>query len=45
VEVTGVDIAIIKEAMGHETELQTVTYLDEINESVLTEEVERALLY
>jgi len=39
-----VDIAIIKEAMGHETELQTVTYLDEINESVVTEEVERALL-
>ena len=39
-----VDIAIIKEAMGHETELQTATYLDEINESIVTEEVEKALL-
>ena len=38
-----VDISIIKEAMGHETELQTVTYLEEINDDIVSQEVERAL--
>lgn len=39
-----VDITIIKEAMGHETELQTITYLEEIDDSTVTREIERALV-
>lgn len=39
-----VDISIIKEAMGHETELQTEVYLEEIDDSIITEEIEKALL-
>jgi integrase len=38
-----VDVAIIKEAMGHETELQTATYLDEISDDIIADEIERAL--
>lgn len=38
-----VDIAIIKEAMGHESEHQTNTYLEEIDDSVVAKSIEDAL--
>ena len=38
-----VDIAIIKEAMGHETEIQTNTYLEEIDDSIVAKSIEDAL--
>jgi integrase/recombinase XerD len=38
-----VDVAIIKEALGHETELQTATYLDEIDDSIVAKKIEEAL--
>ena len=39
-----VDVAIIKEALGHETELQTATYLDEIDDSIVAKKIEEARL-
>ena len=38
-----VDMSIIQEAMGHETQLQTMTYLDEIDDSVIAKSIEDAL--
>jgi integrase len=38
-----VDISIIKEAMGHETELQTNTYLEELDDSIISQSIEEAL--
>lgn len=38
-----VDIKIIQEALGHETELQTTTYLEEIDDSLVAESIENAL--
>jgi site-specific recombinase XerC len=38
-----VDLNIIQEAMGHETQLQTMTYLEEIDDSVVAKHIEEAL--
>lgn len=38
-----VDLNIIQEAMGHETQLQTMTYLEEIDDSVIAKQIEEAL--
>lgn len=38
-----VGIRIIQEALGHETQLQTQTYLDDIDDSIVTEAINRAL--
>ncbi|HVX01147.1 MAG TPA: tyrosine-type recombinase/integrase [Candidatus Babeliaceae bacterium] len=38
-----VSIAIIKEALGHELEKQTIVYLDELDDQPVADEVERAL--
>lgn len=38
-----VDIAVIQEAMGHETELQTMTYLEEIDDEIVANTIEEAL--
>ncbi|HRO45863.1 tyrosine-type recombinase/integrase [Agriterribacter sp.] len=38
-----VDISIIKEAMGHETEFQTNTYLEEIDDSLVAQAIKNAL--
>ncbi|HMR90953.1 MAG TPA: tyrosine-type recombinase/integrase [Chitinophagaceae bacterium] len=38
-----VDIAIIKEAMGHETEMQTNAYLEEIDDTLIASSIEEAL--
>ena len=34
---------IIQETMGHETQIQTMTYLDEIDDSVIAKSIEDAL--
>jgi site-specific recombinase XerD len=39
-----VDIKIIQEAMGHETEKQTRTYLDDIEDSIITNAINSALI-
>ena len=39
----GVDISIIQEALGHETEAQTRVYLDEIDDSPIAEAINNAL--
>ncbi|HTF30033.1 MAG TPA: site-specific integrase [Flavitalea sp.] len=39
-----VGIRIIQEALGHETQLQTQTYLDDIDDSIVTEAINNALL-
>lgn len=38
-----VDLNIIQEAMGHETQLQTMTYLEEIDDSLIAKKIEDAL--
>lgn len=38
-----VDISIIQEALGHETELQTTTYLEDIDDSIIALSIENAL--
>jgi len=38
-----VDISIIKEAMGHETEGQTNVYLEDIDDSIVSQSIEDAL--
>lgn len=38
-----VDISIIKEAMGHETEFQTNTYLEDIDDSIVATAINEAL--
>lgn len=38
-----VDLNIIQEAMGHETQLQTMTYLEEIDDTVIAKSIEEAL--
>jgi len=38
-----VDIGLIQEAMGHETESQTMIYLEEYDDSILAESIEAAL--
>lgn len=38
-----VAVGIIQEALGHETELQTATYLDEIDDSIVASSIEDAL--
>lgn len=40
----GVDMRIIQEALGHETQLQTRTYLDDIEDSIITEAINGALI-
>ncbi len=40
----GVDISIIKEALGHEIEQQTNVYLDDLDDKPVADEVNRALL-
>jgi integrase len=37
------DIALIKEALGHETETQTAVYLDDLDDKPLADEINRAL--
>jgi len=39
-----VDIRIIQEALGHETQLQTRTYLDDIEDSIITQAINEALV-
>jgi integrase/recombinase XerD len=39
-----VDIKIIQEALGHETQIQTRTYLDDIEDSIITEAINSALI-
>lgn len=39
-----VDINIIQEAMGHETQLQTMTYLEEIDDSIISKSIEESLI-
>jgi integrase/recombinase XerD len=39
-----VDIKIIQKALGHETQLQTRTYLDDIEDSIITEAINSALI-
>lgn len=39
-----VEIRIIQEALGHETQLQTQTYLDDIDDNVVAEAINKALL-
>jgi integrase len=39
-----VDIRIIQEALGHETQLQTRTYLDDIEDGIITEAINAALI-
>ena len=38
-----VSINIIQEALGHETELQTMTYLDDLDDSIIADSIENAL--
>lgn len=38
-----VSVSIIQEALGHETELQTTTYLDEIDDTIVAKMIEEAL--
>lgn len=38
-----VEVGIIQEALGHETELQTATYLDEIDDTIVAASIEDAL--
>jgi len=38
-----VDIKIIQEALGHETQLQTRTYLDDIDDRIITDAINKAL--
>ena len=38
-----VNVSIIKEALGHDTELQTATYLEEIDDSIVSKKIEEAL--
>jgi integrase/recombinase XerD len=38
-----VNVSIIKEALGHETELQTATYLEEIDDAIVARSIEEAL--
>ncbi|EHQ24323.1 phage integrase SAM-like domain-containing protein [Mucilaginibacter paludis] len=38
-----VDVKIIQEALGHETETQTTTYLAEIDDSIIASSIENAL--
>jgi integrase len=40
-----VDISIIKEALGHETEEQTVVYLDCLDDQLVADEINRALCF
>ena len=39
-----VSLNIIQEALGHETETQTMTYLDELDDSIIANSIENALL-
>lgn len=38
-----VNLAIIQEALGHETELQTMTYLDDLDDTIIAKSIEDAL--
>ncbi|MEP6595931.1 MAG: tyrosine-type recombinase/integrase [Ginsengibacter sp.] len=38
-----VNLSIIQEALGHETELQTMTYLDDLDDTVVAKSIEEAL--
>jgi integrase len=38
-----VDISIIKEALGHELEKQTIVYLDDLDDQPIADEINRAL--
>ena len=38
-----VNVSIIQEALGHETELQTMTYLDDLDDTIIANSIEDAL--
>ena len=38
-----VSVGIIQEALGHETEMQTMTYLEEMDDSIIANSIENAL--
>jgi len=38
-----ISVSIIQEALGHESEMQTMTYLDELDDSIISESIENAL--
>ena len=38
-----VSVSIIQEALGHETEMQTMTYLDDLDDSIIAKSIENAL--
>jgi hypothetical protein len=38
-----VNVSIIREALAHETELQTMTYLDDLDDSIVANSIENAL--
>lgn len=40
---SGVDVVFIKEALGHETEMQTTVYLDELDDKTVAEHINKAL--
>ena len=40
-----VDIAVIKEALGHESETQTAVYLDDLDDKTIADEINKALTY
>lgn len=40
---SGVDIVFIKEALGHETEMQTSVYLDELDDKTVADQINKAL--
>lgn len=40
-----VDVSMIREALGHETEEQTVIYLDSLDDLLIAKEVDRALYF
>lgn len=40
---SGVDITFIREALGHETEVQTTVYLDELDDKTVADEINKAL--
>lgn len=41
----GVDVRMIQESLGHETQLQTRVYLDDIEDSIITNAINAALVY
>ena len=42
-DIKNVNVSIIQEALGHETELQTMTYLDDLDDSIIANSIRNAL--